>query len=232
MESCTAASCSTSSQPNARGGRQSGSHVLVAYYSATGHTADVAKAIADAADGDLFELTPEREYSSGDLNWNDEFSRVNSEHNDESLRDVPLNVTSPDGWDKYDTVFIGYPIWWGGAVWPVNHFVTDNDFTGEKVIPFATSASSPLGSSGSDFGGYGGSWRLAGWSEVLVQRIGRRSDFLGGGSRPLTQLYMADLRGCPVLSVIYRRDTWRRGAKSAIYKADTATCGFSFGLFP
>lgn len=103
-----------------------------------------------AANGDLFELTPEREYSSGDLNWNDEFSRVNGEHNDESLRDVPLNVTSPDGWDKYDTVFIGYPIWWGGAVWPVNHFVTDNDFTGEKVIPFATSASSPLGSSGSD----------------------------------------------------------------------------------
>ena len=102
---------STSSQPNARGGRQSGSHVLVAYYSATGHTADVAKAIADAANGDLFELTPEREYSSGDLNWNDEFSRVNGEHNDESLRDVPLNVTSPDGWDKYDTVFIGYPIW-------------------------------------------------------------------------------------------------------------------------
>ncbi|MGE4600938.1 flavodoxin [Bifidobacterium hominis] len=48
------------------------------------------------------------------------------------------------------TEFIGYPIWWGGAVWPVNHFVTDNDFTGEKVIPFATSASSPLGSSGSD----------------------------------------------------------------------------------
>lgn len=141
---------STSSQPNARGGRQSGSHVLVAYYSATGHTADVAKAIADAANGDLFELTPKREYSSGDLNWNDEFSRVNGEHNDESLRDVPLNVTSPDGWDKYDTVFIGYPIWWGGAVWPVNHFVTDNDFTGEKVIPFATSASSPLGSSGSD----------------------------------------------------------------------------------
>lgn len=71
--------------------------MLVAYYSATGHTADVAKAIADAADGDLFELTPEREYSSGDLNWNDEFSRVNSEHNDESLRDIPLNVTSPDG---------------------------------------------------------------------------------------------------------------------------------------
>ena len=89
--------------------------MLVAYYSATGHTADVAKAIADAADGDLFELTPEREYSSGDLNWNDEFSRVNSEHNDESLRDIPLNVTSPDGWDKYDTVFIGYPIWWGGG---------------------------------------------------------------------------------------------------------------------
>ena len=124
--------------------------MLVAYYSATGHTADVAKAIADAANGDLFEPTPEREYSSGDLNWNDEFSRVNGEHNDESLRDVLLNVTSPDGWDKYDTVFIGYPIWWGGAVWPVNHFVTDNDFTGEKVIPFATSASSPLGSSGSD----------------------------------------------------------------------------------
>ena len=70
------------------------------------------------------------------------------EHDDESLRDVELTQTTPDDWDSYDTVLIGYPIWWGIAAWSVNHFVEDNDFTGKTVIPFCTSASSGLGRSG------------------------------------------------------------------------------------
>ena len=61
---------------------------------------------------------------------------------------MPLTTTEVENWDDYDTVFIGYPIWWGIAAWPVNNFVKDNDFTGKTVIPFATSASSGMGQSG------------------------------------------------------------------------------------
>ena len=76
-------------------------------------------------------------------------SRVSREHDDESLRDVPLTTTEVENWDDYDTVFIGYPIWWGIAAWPVDTFVKNNDFTGKTVIPFATSSSSGMGQSGS-----------------------------------------------------------------------------------
>ncbi|WP_278801860.1 flavodoxin [Bifidobacterium pullorum] len=78
----------------------------------------------------------------------DESSRVNAEHEDESLRDIELVSASVDNWDDYDVVFIGYPIWWGIAAWPVNAFVTANDFTGKTVIPFCTSSSSSIGDSG------------------------------------------------------------------------------------
>ncbi|MBM6691761.1 flavodoxin [Bifidobacterium pullorum subsp. saeculare] len=78
----------------------------------------------------------------------DESSRVNAEHEDESLRDIELVSSTVDNWDEYDTVFIGYPIWWGIAAWPVNAFVTANDFTGKTVIPFCTSSSSSIGDSG------------------------------------------------------------------------------------
>ena len=70
------------------------------------------------------------------------------EHEDESLRDVELVAETVDNWDRYDTVFIGYPIWWGIAAWPVDTFVEANDFTGKTVIPFCTSSSSGLGQSG------------------------------------------------------------------------------------
>ena len=96
----------------------------------------------------MFEITPVAPYTSDDLNWTDDNSRVSVEHNDESKRDVPLTKTTPDNWADYDTVFIGYPIWWGIAAWPVDGFIKTNDFTGKTVIPFATSASSGLGESG------------------------------------------------------------------------------------
>ena len=123
-------------------------NVLIAYYSATGNTEAVANMIADATEGDLFELEPTEPYTDDDLNWSDDNSRVSQEHENEDQRDVELVSTTPENWDSYDTVFIGYPIWWGIAAWPVDHFVEDNDFTGKTVIPFCTSASSGIGDSG------------------------------------------------------------------------------------
>lgn len=126
----------------------SGSSVLVVYYSATGNTAQMAQYIADATGGDLFEIQPVEPYTDDDLNWTDDNSRVSQEHADESLRDVELVADTVDNWDQYDTVFIGYPIWWGIAAWPVDGFVEANDFSGKTVIPFCTSSSSGLGESG------------------------------------------------------------------------------------
>ena len=122
--------------------------ILVAYYSATGSTKAVAETIAETTGADLFEITPKDPYSDDDLDWTNDDRRVSKEHVDESLRDVELTSTTPENWDSYDTVLIGYPIWWGIAAWPVDHFVTDNDFSGKTVIPFCTSASSGIGDSG------------------------------------------------------------------------------------
>ena len=121
---------------------------LVVYYSASGNTKRVAEDIAEAAGADLFEIVPTEVYTSDDLDWTNPDSRVSREHDDESLRDVPLTTTEVPDWDSYDTVFIGYPIWWGIAAWPVDTFVKNNDFTGKTVIPFATSSSSGMGQSG------------------------------------------------------------------------------------
>ena len=121
---------------------------LVVYYSASGTTRSVAEKIADAAGADIFEITPTEPYTDDDLNWTDDNSRVTREHEDESLRDVELTQITPEDWDSYDTVLLGYPIWWGIAAWPVDNFVSGNDFTGKTVIPFCTSASSGIGSSG------------------------------------------------------------------------------------
>ena len=121
---------------------------LVVYYSASGNTERVAKNIAEAVGADWFEIEPEQPYTDEDLNWTNNDSRVSREHNDESLRNVPLKTTEVADWDSYDTMFIGYPIWWYIAAWPVNNFVKENDFSNKTVIPFATSASSGMGESG------------------------------------------------------------------------------------
>ena len=139
-------------QPDSSAGAQQptdeAGKTLVVYYSATGNTENVANYIATATDGDLFELEPAEPYSDADLNWTDDNSRVVREHDDESLRDIELVADTVENWDSYDTVFIGYPIWWGIAAWPVNGFIEANDFTGKTVIPFCTSSSSGLGESG------------------------------------------------------------------------------------
>ena len=122
--------------------------VPAVYYSATGNTEQVANEIAAALNADVFELEPVEPYSDADLNWTDDNSRVVQEYENEDQRAVELVSTSVENWDDYDTVFIGYPIWWGIAAWPVNSFVQNNDFTGKTVIPFCTSSSSGLGESG------------------------------------------------------------------------------------
>ena len=124
------------------------SKILVVYYSAQSHTKSVAEKIAKNLNADIFEIVPEEPYTSNDLNWSNDNSRVSKEHNDESLRDVKLKNTKVDNWENYDTVLIGYPIWWGIAAWPVDTFVKANNFEGKKVIPFCTSSSSSLGQSG------------------------------------------------------------------------------------
>ena len=85
-----------------------GGKVLVVYYSASGNTEAVAKTVADASGGDLFELVPVNPYTNEDLNWTNQDSRVSREHDDESLRVVELEKAVPDNWEDYDTVFIGY----------------------------------------------------------------------------------------------------------------------------
>ena len=121
---------------------------LVVYYSAQGHTEAVSQRIAQNLGADTFAITPVDEYSEDDLDWTDDNSRVSREYQDESLRNTELTTTTVENWDSYDTVLIGYPIWWGIAAWPVDTFVKANDFNGKTVIPFCTSSSSGLGQSG------------------------------------------------------------------------------------
>lgn len=127
---------------------KSGSKILVVYYSAQNHTKSVAEQIAKNLNADIFEIVPEEVYANDDLDWTNSNSRVSREHDDESLRDVKLKNTKVSNWDDYDTVLIGYPIWWGIAAWPVDTFVKANNFDGKNVIPFCTSSSSGLGQSG------------------------------------------------------------------------------------
>ena len=140
---------------------KSGSKTLVVYYSAQNHTKAVSEKIAQNLNADIFEIEPEEKYSEEDLNWTNRNSRVSKEHDDESLRDIKLKKDTVDNWSDYDTVLIGYPIWWGIATWPVDTFVKANDFYGKTVIPFCTSASSGLGQSGKllEREANGGDWK-------------------------------------------------------------------------
>lgn len=147
----------TQKQPDGWQGRK----VLVAYYSATGTTKAVAEKIAGLLGADLFAIEPSDPYSSGDLDWTNKSSRVCKEHDtifgskangtataaDVGKLPVMLKSAAPD-FAHYDTVFIGYPIWWGIAAWPANAFAAQNDFSGKTVIPFSTAMSSGIGRSG------------------------------------------------------------------------------------
>ena len=119
------------------------SKTLVAYFSATGTTARVAKKLADAIGADLFEIEPAQPYTSADLNWNDASSRTTAEKNDRSLR--PAIAKKVPQMDAYDTVFVGFPIWWYIAPNIINAFLESYDFQGKTVVPFATSGGSTMG---------------------------------------------------------------------------------------
>lgn len=137
----------SSSEPASANASEAGS-VLVAYYSAQGHTRAVAEILASQLGADLFEVTPVEPYTDEDLDWTDETSRVSVEHENPDQRGVELEQVTPDGWDGYRTVLLGYPIWWGDAAWPIDGFVEGNDFSNKTVIPFCTSSSSPISESG------------------------------------------------------------------------------------
>ena len=147
-ESSAEISVEESEAPSAENVETTDGKTLVVYYSATGYTESVAAYIADATGGELFRLELVEEYSSADRDWTERNSQVSREHDNPEERMMDLVASTVPDWESYETVFIGYPIWWGIAAWPVDRFIADNDFTGKTVIPFCTSSSSGLGESG------------------------------------------------------------------------------------
>lgn len=158
-----------------------GSNILTAYFSATGATQGVAETIAEITGADIYEIVPEQPYTEEDLNYNSDSSRTTEEMNDASAR--PTIEGEVENWDKYEIVYLGYPIWWGEAPRIMDTFVESYDFGGKTVIPFCTSGSSGIGSSaqnlealsdggewlaGRRFGGGASRGEIAEWLEETV----------------------------------------------------------------
>lgn len=116
---------------------------LVAYFSASGTTARAAQNLASAIDADLFEIEPEQPYTSADLNWNNSSSRSSLEMNDDACR--PAVANRVDNMDQYNTIFVGFPIWWYVEPRIIDTFLEAYNFGGKTIIPFATSGGSDLG---------------------------------------------------------------------------------------
>ncbi len=125
-----------------------GKKVLAAYFSATGTTKALAEYVADAVNGDLYEIVPQEPYTSADLDYGDANSRSSKEMDDPSCR--PAINGSVSDMSQYDIVFIGYPIWWGEAPRIICTFVESYDFSEKTIVPFCTSGSSGIGSSARD----------------------------------------------------------------------------------
>ena len=119
------------------------SKTLVAYFSASGVTARAAREIAQAVGGDLYEIRPEVPYTSADLDWMDKKSRSTLEMNDPASR--PAMAAPAADLGQYETVFLGFPIWWYVEPRIVDTFLESADFSGKRVIPFATSGGSGIG---------------------------------------------------------------------------------------
>ena len=118
---------------------------LVAYFSASGVTKKVATKLASAIGADIFEIVPKELYTSADLNWMDKKSRSSVEMNDRNCR--PEIASKVDDMSKYDTVYVGFPVWWYREPSIIDTFMEAYDFTGKKVITFCTSGGSGLGDS-------------------------------------------------------------------------------------
>ena len=116
---------------------------LVAYFSASGVTAKVADKLADALGADIYEIRPETPYTKADLNWMDKKSRSSIEMNDKTIR--PAIADKNARIDEYNTIFLGFPIWWYVAPTIINTFLESYDFAGKKIILFATSGGSRFG---------------------------------------------------------------------------------------
>ncbi len=157
------------------------SKTLVAYFSASGVTAKVADKLAKAINADLYEIAPEVPYTKADLNWMDKKSRSSVEMNDRTSR--PAISTTVENMDQYDTVFVGFPIWWYREPSIIDTFMESYDFTGKTVIPFATSGGSGLGDSynnlqalapgakvinGEKFSGSVSEDKLRAWAEGII----------------------------------------------------------------
>lgn len=119
------------------------SKTLVAYFSASGVTASLAKRLAESVGADLHEILPQTPYSDADLNWNDSKSRSSIEMKDKTFR--PEIANRVENMEQYDRIFVGFPIWWYVAPTIINTFLEQYDLKGKKVIPFATSGSSGMG---------------------------------------------------------------------------------------
>lgn len=125
------------------------SKILVAYFSASGVTKNAAEKLAKAANADLFEIKPVRPYTDADLNWMDKKSRSTIEMNDLSSR--PEIAEKCENMGSYDVVFVGFPIWWYVEPRIIDTFLESYDFSGKRVIPFATSGGSGLGKTAENF---------------------------------------------------------------------------------
>ncbi len=121
------------------------SKALVAYFSASGVTADLAKRLADVVGADLYEIVPEQPYTSADLNWMSKKSRSSVEMNDRNCRPAIANKVT--NMEQYDTVFVGFPIWWYREPSIIDTFMEAYSFDGKTVVPFATSGTSGMGDS-------------------------------------------------------------------------------------
>lgn len=150
-------------------------NAIVVYFSATGTTQQIADGIAAQTGADLFAIETVVPYTDDDLNWRDPDSRVCVEY---EAGEAPVELVSVEvpGWEEYDTVYIGYPIWWQDASWVMDGFVTANDFTGKTVIPFCTSQASGYGESGERLAAKAGTgnWIVGGnfFGEATDEEIG------------------------------------------------------------
>jgi flavodoxin len=133
----------TSDKPDTKQGENM--KILTAYFSCTGNTRSLAEQIAKASKADLYEIKPKVPYSSADLNWRNSTSRSNKENNDSSSR--PAISNKVENMEKYNIIFLGYPIWWGQAPKIIYTFLESYDFSGKTIVPFCTSGSSPIGTS-------------------------------------------------------------------------------------
>ena len=125
--------------------------VLVAYFSVLGEngiTGKLAARFADRIHADLFEIVPEQPYTKADCDWQDAHSRSSVEMNDTSCR--PAIASHVENMEQYDVVFVGFPIWWYREPSIIDTFMESYDFSGKTVVPFATSGSSGIGSSGAN----------------------------------------------------------------------------------